>query len=438
MSIQKDDRPTIAYAISLIKCGDHQSNAAGMTDATLVLRHSIHKMHENSRYNYKMYAIVHRQAVECTDLLAQAGLEVVVRDPPLEVSEIRGEYLRKHIRREWCCGADEFVKLYAYSLPEPIVVHMDVDFVLNRPMDELFDVMFNPASESKNQIQLERPTDPWPTQVDAFLTKDWGQSVPGARPPGYQAGFLVARTNPKILDELVEIIREGNYIGGLSKRNGWGGLGYGGFVGAMAMQGLLAYYYDVVRPGTWMELNQCRYNHMGMDTLYRHNPNFLRRHSKVGKCRNNKEYCEDCQVTPIPDIYSIHYTQVSALVEMCIADDQCYSIAHKPLQCRKPWNCIGESIKNSTENANANVPDGSVILDHCLELQKVWHDHRADLEDQLRALGASTVDDSRAGSYKPHIFQGHCTANGGDNYLTIGGDRREEALQLAASLYAQA
>ena len=30
-------------------------------------------------------------------------------------------------------------------------------------------------------------------------------------------------------------------------------------------QGLMAYYYDMVRPHTSVELNQCRFNHMGMD-----------------------------------------------------------------------------------------------------------------------------------------------------------------------------
>ena len=35
---------TVAYAISLIKCNDHQTNDAGLVDAALVLRHSIHTL----------------------------------------------------------------------------------------------------------------------------------------------------------------------------------------------------------------------------------------------------------------------------------------------------------------------------------------------------------------------------------------------------------
>jgi hypothetical protein len=65
---------TIAYAISFIKCGDFQTHSAGLTDAALVLRHSVHKIHLNSKYDYKMYAIVHRQAESCSSALQEMGL----------------------------------------------------------------------------------------------------------------------------------------------------------------------------------------------------------------------------------------------------------------------------------------------------------------------------------------------------------------------------
>lgn len=68
-------------SVCLIKCsGNKQSNAAGLTDAALVLRHSIHKMHETSKYDYKMYAIVHPQAERCRQPLNDAGFEVLVRN----------------------------------------------------------------------------------------------------------------------------------------------------------------------------------------------------------------------------------------------------------------------------------------------------------------------------------------------------------------------
>jgi hypothetical protein len=107
---------TIAYAISFIKCGDFQTHSAGLTDAALVLRHSVHKIHLNSKYDYKMYAIVHRQAESCSSALQEMGFDVVVVDSPVQDDEIRGEYLRKHIKKEWCCGSDEFIKVIHLSL----------------------------------------------------------------------------------------------------------------------------------------------------------------------------------------------------------------------------------------------------------------------------------------------------------------------------------
>ncbi|KAL7538178.1 hypothetical protein ACHAWF_008114, partial [Thalassiosira exigua] len=120
---------TVAYAVSFIKCDDFQTHAAGLVDASLILRHSIHKISSRdpssgSKYDYKMYAIVHRDAEGCAGALRDAGFEVVVVDPPAKREDIRGEFLRKNIHREWCCGSEEFVKLYAYALPAEIVVHV--------------------------------------------------------------------------------------------------------------------------------------------------------------------------------------------------------------------------------------------------------------------------------------------------------------------------
>lgn len=103
-------------------------------------------------------------------------------------------------------------------------------------------------------IPLERPEESLPDKIDAFITRDWPQVgscagylstvhlsrqlkqtwlpqvIPG-RKALYQAGFLVARHNPELLQELIEIVREGNYKEGYGLHNGWGSGGYGGFVG---------------------------------------------------------------------------------------------------------------------------------------------------------------------------------------------------------------
>ncbi len=276
-----------------------------------------------------MYALAHPQAMSCATVLQDVGFTLVQVPPPIQPSEIQGEYLRTHIHREWCCGHDEFIKLHAFALPEPVVVHVDIDFAFLQPMDPLFDAILYDASTPKGQaarakIPLEhqtsssssKTTPTLPREIQAFVTRDWPQVVPG-RLPGYQAGFLVARRNPQVEQEILQVIRTGNYTGGFGRNSGWGGLGYGAFVGAMAMQGIMAYYYDIVRPHTAVELNQCRFNWMGMDVKYNAHPNFNPRHPKKGKCRNNGDYCEDCRKTPVEQIYNVHFTQ-----------------------CRKPWNCI--------------------------------------------------------------------------------------------------
>ena len=73
----------VAYAISIIECTDHhksgQSSIAGLVDASLVLRHSIHQNSirnplSGSKYDYEMYAIVHEQAKVCSSCTLFVGL----------------------------------------------------------------------------------------------------------------------------------------------------------------------------------------------------------------------------------------------------------------------------------------------------------------------------------------------------------------------------
>jgi hypothetical protein len=105
-------------------------------------------------------------------------------DPPVQTDEIQGEYLRKQIHKEWCCGIDEFIKLYAYTLINyPIVVHTDIDFMYYQHMDNLYDAMLLPASSiegqlARSKIELEYPitttTTTLPKNIEAFITPDDG------------------------------------------------------------------------------------------------------------------------------------------------------------------------------------------------------------------------------------------------------------------------
>ena len=210
----------------------------------------------------------------------------------------------------------------------------------------------------------------------------------------FQAGFKILKPNKEAFNEYLEIIREGNYVEGFSRENGWGGKGYGGVVGSMAMQGLPAYYYDIVRPNTTVELNGCRYNHMGANIFYEDVPNFIRRYKDLhGKCRRNVEGCEDCRKTDTNLIKNIHFTK-----------------------CRKPWNCAGVSSINK-----GDIDPRTTDFDHCMVVVRKWHQMRTDLEQKIvEATGGDTkVLEGQSGDYRRDVFMGHCSKNGQNGYLPI-------------------
>jgi hypothetical protein len=133
--------------------------------------------------------------------------------------------------------------------------------------------------------------------------------------------------------------------------------------------------------------------------------------SQVGKCRNDRDYCEDCMITNISDIYSVHYNM-----------------------CRKPWNCIGEGTR--ANKAESSIPEDQVNLEHCMELLTMWHTVRTDLETRLfKLVGNATIENARNGDYRKEVFQGHCTGYGGENYLALVAS--EEMVRGIGDLYNQ-
>lgn len=309
------------------------------------------------------------------------------------------------------------------------MVHLDIDFVMHKPLDKLFDVLLYDKDsaighKARESLEVERKQSkdeviPLPDNPQAAFTRDWGQVVPGHRSL-FQAGFLVARTNPQVTEDVAEIIRTEKFVDPNGDQaihgSGWGGLGYGAYVGAMAMQGLMAFYYDQHADGEWIELNQCRYNHMGMDAKMRGEPNFVMKHR--GKCRHKGPYCEDCKVTPVDQIYNIHYTQ-----------------------CRKPWLCIDQGnqnipriVRQRTRRDKLLLPVTSVNVPHCLELAQIWHGHRSDLENKLAKLtGDPTIEFGRNGTHSRQVFEGHCNELGPEGYLAI--NAKPESLLRLKELY---
>ena len=95
----------IAYAVSITGCGSDP-----LSEGAAILKHSIHQVSSQGktdsdpsqrigRYDYRMYAIVHPNAVSCGMTLKELGYTILKRDTPVAVQDIQGEYLRSHIEK---------------------------------------------------------------------------------------------------------------------------------------------------------------------------------------------------------------------------------------------------------------------------------------------------------------------------------------------------
>ena len=108
-------------------------------DGAAVLGHAIRLAHARSPFRTELVAIVHPEVVEARRALQVLGWRVLERDVPVRVEDIKGDYLRSHIKNNGCCGERELLKLWAYSLVEyHRVVHLDMDSMVLQSMDELF------------------------------------------------------------------------------------------------------------------------------------------------------------------------------------------------------------------------------------------------------------------------------------------------------------
>jgi hypothetical protein len=431
---QEQQQPVkIAHVISLITC-HKASRVKGFLDALIILRHSIHqnsihannndptgrKVKKSSNYSYQMYAILHQDGgcLEHFDLLKRIGYIPLVKPTPINVSQITSnDWYRDHVEQENCCGSKEFIKLYAYTLTEhPIVVHWDLDVAVLQPLDDLYDAMlYNANTETgraaRQRLRLQRPSvQQLPAsnnndgRIDAFFTRDYTSARPWEKITAVQGGFVVARPSMEHFELYKEFIMEANYTPGRGPTSGWGGLGYGGFQGAMAYQGVLAYFYDVVYPGHAVELDVCRWNQVVADVIWR-GPEREKEH--YGQCRhypaqgpahyaeNTPEngQCEDCRIVPIEETYTVHYTA-----------------------CKKPWECTVPYPRVPRNKRDVHRLQELTNVTTCGKLHHRYFEIRRDIEDRI-AKQTGLVPSSRDGTFHPEFFYGYCKA--GNSYLSM-------------------
>ena len=68
-------------------------------------------------------------------MLEAYGWRVLERRLPVELEEIENKDYADRMRDSGCCGADEFLKLWAYTLVEyERVIHLDMDSIVYQNM----------------------------------------------------------------------------------------------------------------------------------------------------------------------------------------------------------------------------------------------------------------------------------------------------------------
>lgn len=317
----REEAKSVAYAISVTGCTLNSNILQGAA----ILSYSIHKQSRASlRYkNYTLYAFVVAEENKvdpfCHVLLKRMGYQVLIRENPIPSTAIQNNEFRKLVDSLGCCGADEFLKLYSYTLLEhSVVVHLDTDAWLLQPLDDLFDVMTlhgKEQREARQRLEIQPHNNTIEStkrnpllQVNALLTLDYAQvhwhhrfDPPDLMPT--QGGFFVVRPSRQAFQELKQIVVKGNY----TADGGWANLSHGDYWGGPTIQGLYTYYYYHVHPHTAIELHHCIYNNVVDNPYYKGNKK---------RCTTSEPECTNCETFDPSRVKVVH-----------------------PLFCFKAWKC---------------------------------------------------------------------------------------------------
>lgn len=269
-------KPKIAYAITVTKDGH-------FVDGALVLGYAARKYHDAARgnpseYDVDLVAFVSPGVVTSRPILEANGWRVLEKGLPVPLEEIENREYATKVANSGCCGADEFLKLWAFTLTDyHRVTHLDMDSIIFQNMDEIYDI-----------------------DKDVLFTGDYNMKGGSPVVPA-QGGFLVIRPSMETFREFQSIIRKGDH-----GPKGWEGSRIGNFWGGQTIQGIIPFFYHVKHPGNAQEMNRCVYNCM-VDNPY---------WPKTTKCLNKQSTCEDCRVQDPNKVKSAHFTI-----------------------CQKPWTC---------------------------------------------------------------------------------------------------
>ena len=388
----------VAYVTTITSCDVSLKNTIPfqITEAAAVLAFSIAKVHATTknRYHPTLYAVHHPDAIACAAPLEALGYTLLARDTPVRVEDIQGDILRERIQKNGCCGERELIKLEAWTLVQyPVVVLLDLDVLIRKPLDGLFDFLLDSSKVPPKDDLLWRGEKETviPETINLLYTVDYAMVSASRQVKPTQGGFVVLRPSMEIYQEFVGIVTEGDF----RDRGGWHGK-TGKFWGAMTFQvrcgwvtwrverhdldlltlcfsslllhqGLMPLYFQILHPNTSVELNWCVWDNMCSPS----------REDGKGKCLTQQEDCEDCRNRPIDEVKLLHFTV-----------------------CQKPWTC--------------NLwPNNNIRSNLCRAFHHAWFLERAELERSWGRSGRGS------GTWNEDHFLGYCNSFGSRGYIPM-------------------
>ena len=123
----------VAYAITVTKDGP-------FLDGALVLGYAAKRVHDSSKgfnsiYDADLVAFVAPGVVQARPILQQHGWRILEKELPVELEDIVNKEYAERMRNSGCCGASEFLKLWAYTLTDyERVIHLDMDSIIFKNM----------------------------------------------------------------------------------------------------------------------------------------------------------------------------------------------------------------------------------------------------------------------------------------------------------------
>jgi hypothetical protein len=219
-------------------------------------------------------------------------------------------------------------------------------------------------------------------QISLLYTLDYNMVGPFRRIKPIQGGFVVLRPSEATYQNLVDIVRVGDY----RDNGGWGGKTMK-FYGGMTIQGLLPYYWLVLNEHNAhgehqsVELNRCVYNNMASS----HRKGWAEGEVN-GTCyirSPNNDDCEDCRLRSIEQVKTTHFTV-----------------------CQKPWLCQRHVGGGTTDQRTHLL---------CRKLHHEWFRIRSQMEQSWgrRGLGSATNFSDF------NHFYGYCDKRGQQGYHLI-------------------